>query len=388
MGGRESPACRGDGYPLCGDTLSFAPALKYAPYYNTTMARYSDESAWVVYTTTRLRSWGFNSIGGWSAKIMETKSGLYYAHLLDMLTTWQDHQTLPDIFGSAFYQRCLEIAKSQCAPRENDEMLLGYQTDNEIPWYTDFLAQYLTNLGNSTFEGNQHVIEFLQQKYHGNISELNKAWNINAKSFPDVTNHLKDTGINRQVYNQDRDDFLFVVATEYFHVTTTAIKGSDPNHLILGCRADTLPDPVIKALVPYVDVVDVHSYTTNAPLERLAHTYALSKKPIILGEFSFTAVDSNLPNTRGARSGIANTTQSDRARAYRNYVEPLLKVPYVIGYHWWQWADEPSTGRWPDGENSNYGLVHIDDDVYAALTSEMTTVNRNAEAWHSGGTEK
>jgi len=315
---------------------------------------------------------------------MEVQSGLYYAHLLDMLTTWQNHESLPDIFGALFSNRCLQIAKQECASRANDEMLLGYQTDNELPWNSDFLAQYLTNQLNTTYEGYLNVINFLQQKYHSDISELNKAWNILAKSFMDVTNHLKDPGLNKQVYGQDKDDYLFVVATEYFKVTTTAIKMYDANHLLLGCRADILPDPVIKALIPYVDVVDVHSYTTDAPLDRLAHAYEIGKKPLILGEFSFTAVDSNLPNTRGARSGIANTTQTHRAAAYRAYVEPLVKVPYVVGYHWWQWADEPSTGRWPDGEDSNYGLVHIDDDVYVVLTDAMTVVNGLATGWHSG----
>ena len=56
----------------------------------------------------------------------------------------------------------------------------------------------------------------------------------------------------------------------------------------------------------------------------------------------------------------------------------------------WQWADEPGAsgsrslggGRWPDAENSNYGLVHLDDDAYGLLTEEMTRTNAKIEAIH------
>lgn len=61
-----------------------------------------------------------------------------------------------------------------------------------------------------------------------------------------------------------------------------------------------------------------------------------------------------------------------------------MPQPWAVGFHWWQWADEPKGGRWPDGENSNYGLVHLTDDVYSVLTEQMTQTNAQVEAMHSG----
>jgi agarase len=49
-------------------------------------------------------------------------------------------------------------------------------------------------------------------------------------------------------------------------------------------------------------------------------------------------------------------TQTERAEGYRNYTTTLAKSPYVVGFHWFQWADQPKEGR-ADGENSNYGVV-------------------------------
>jgi len=47
-------------------------------------------------------------------------------------------------------------------------------------------------------------------------------------------------------------------------------------------------------------------------------------------EFSFKAMDSGLPNTKGGGKPVA--TQSDRANGFTHYVEALAAVPGVVGY--------------------------------------------------------
>ena len=56
-----------------------------------------------------------------------------------------------------------------------------------------------------------------------------------------------------------------------------------------------------------------------------------------------------------------------------------------VGYGWWNFVDEPSTGRWPDGENSNYGLRTLADDPYTILTGTMARVHAGAKDLHSAG---
>jgi len=41
---------------------------------------------------------------------------------------------------------------------------------------------------------------------------------------------------------------------------------------------------------------------------------------------------------------------------YRYYVENAAAHPALIGTHWFQWIDQPSTGR-NDGENYNIGFL-------------------------------
>jgi len=97
----------------------------------------------------------------------------------------------------------------------------------------------------------------------------------------------------------------------------------------------------------------------------------------MITEFSFKAKDSGLPNTKGA--GLPVETQKDRADRFEKYVATLAKMPAWVGYHWFEWCDEPKEGRF-DGENSNYGLVRIDDTPWEVLTERFKTVNARLEA--------
>jgi hypothetical protein len=225
------------------------------------------------------------------------------------------------------------------------------------------------------------AIQFLQKKYP-TIQQLNSNWNIQASSFSDIPNHIHDASLNKNTYTADSNEFLALVAIQYFSVAQAAIRRYDSYHLILGVRGIYLAPAILAQVVKYFDVIDIHEYSDSPSIEYLDTVYAETGIPIYIGEFSFTAADSQLVNTIGARGTIPYTTQSERAAAFMRYVMLLLERPYIIGYHWWQFVDEPTTGRWPDGENSNYGIVHLTDDPYLILTNTMTVVNMNAIKLH------
>lgn len=86
-----------------------------------------------------------------------------------------------------------------------------------------------------------------------------------------------------------------------------------------------------------------------------------------------------MPNTQGAGPKVPN--QAARAQAYTDYVTRLESLPEAIGYHWFQWSDEPNEGRF-DGENSNYGLVTINDKPYAEFLGGVRAANAAAIASH------
>lgn len=69
--------------------------------------------------------------------------------------------------------------------------------------------------------------------------------------------------------------------------------------------------------------------------------------------------------------------------AYRYYVENAAAIPELIGVHWFEWADEPNTGR-NDGENYNIGMVDVTDRPYAELVEALKTTHQRLVAIHSG----
>jgi agarase len=58
--------------------------------------------------------------------------------------------------------------------------------------------------------------------------------------------------------------------------------------------------------------------------------------------------------------------QKTRADAFEAYVRNLIDKPWIIGHHWFLFADQPAEGRF-DGENNNFGLVSEQDVPYAPL---------------------
>ena len=135
---------------------------------------------------------------------------------------------------------------------------------------------------------------------------------------------------------------------------------------------------MIAAAARYLDVISFNCYELDATAQ--IDAYAASGKPCLISEFSFRGDDAGLPNGHGAGPRVAS--QTERARCFERYVTAALRKPNVVGYHWFEHADQPAEGRF-DGENSNYGTVTIEDDPYVELTETMTRVNAAAELIHA-----
>jgi len=93
-------------------------------------------------------------------------------------------------------------------------------------------------------------------------------------------------------------------------------------------------------------------------------------KPLMIGEFHFGALDRGMFHT-----GLVDTvSQEDRAASFGRYVNSVLKNPSFVGCHWFQYVDDPLTGRWYDGENYNIGFVTVADEPYPEMVSAARKV--------------
>jgi hypothetical protein len=102
----------------------------------------------------------------------------------------------------------------------------------------------------------------------------------------------------------------------------------------------------------------------------------------MIGEFHHGATDRALPAT-----GIVGVPgQSDRGAAFRNYIEQGFARPELVGMHYFQWVDQPYTGR-GDGENYNIGVVTTGNIPYPELTEAMTVTNERIYRVAAGAVE-
>jgi hypothetical protein len=349
------------------------------PYFENISKIYPSKETWAKAELKRLSLWGFNTVGSWSDPVVWSRTTPYTVILDIAARSGADwlKGTPVDVYSPRFEATARKIAKEECAPHATDPELIGYFSDNELRWGPDWrgkqnmLAMYLSLPPSAP--GRQHAIDFLKEKYSGRIQKLNQAWGVHASSFADVPSESR-----ADAFGADNSEFLGMVARRYFQVCARAIHSADPNHLYLGAKfSEAPPDPVIIASHG-ADVVSVDIYKFD-PRPVVKHIYKLAQRPVLVAEFAFRAEDSGLPNTRGAGPKVPN--QADRARAYTNYVKWLESLREAVGYHWFEWCDEPKEGRF-DGENSNYGLVNIHDQPYTQFVKAVTAANSAATSVH------
>ncbi len=151
------------------------------------------------------------------------------------------------------------------------------------------------------------------------------------------------------------------VAERYFSTVKKVLREELPNHLYLGCRIAWGREAIYEASARHCDVVSVNIYSRE-PSRDLPP--AAEDKPMIVGEFHFGALDRGLFHT----GLVATRDQAERAACYSAFVNACLDHPRFVGTHWFQWRDQPLTGR-ADGENYQIGFVTVTDTPYPELVA-------------------
>ncbi len=353
------------------------------PYEEHNAAHYASRKEWEDETLSRLKSWGFNMLGACCDDSLRHR-GLAHSIFLNMsegfcmgdddrwISEYKGvpNTAMPNVFHPDYTAHCDAVAREMCSASRNDADLLGYYIDNELVWQ---------GMRGASLDGG--LFDAVRGKGEGHsarraLMEFLRERNIDSWAAFDA---LPD---ERQ--KEIKAEFLDLSAERYFSITTAAIRRHDPNHLILGCRfagLDGAPLAVWKAAGRFCDVLTFNCYPwadidRNVVLDvkggtslvsRLADLYALTGKPLLVTEWSFPALDTGRPCLNGA--GQRFETQAERVRAASLFARTLLSLPYVLGYSYFMWVDQPALGtNGEKPEDSNYGLVSEEGVPYAGLT--------------------
>ncbi|MBW6502384.1 MAG: hypothetical protein K0B05_13420 [Bacteroidales bacterium] len=301
---------------------------------------------WKDFTVRRMDDWGLNTIANWSDAGFGRSQRKPYVATLSGWGFEARTMGMPDVYSPDYARIVDEAAARQCAPLRNDPFLLGYFVGNEPPW-----PGRENELINIILEGDDTPMKAALTEYLAG----------------------EDTPERRRA-------FVYDTYMKFIRIVNTAIKKHDPNHLNLGLRfGGNPPDDLVRASASIgFDVFSLNIYGYSAYPERLSKIDELTGLPIIIGEFHFGTIE------RGLSPGLRQTiSQQERGTAYRYYVENAVAHPSLIGTHWFQWWDQPSTGR-GDGENYNIGLVDVTDQPYRALIDAARETHGRLYEIHSG----
>jgi len=377
--------------------------LGYAPYHRNMAKRFDgDEQKWAASTAERLLAWGFNSLGANHSPSLRYRGlawmgfvsfGSGFASISDICP--KVHWTgFPNVFHPRFALYCEKRARQLCAPFRNDPWLLGYFLDNELEWYGKEHRDW--SLCDEVFKkpaahsGKRALIAFLRKRYP-TIEQLNEAWGTRVASYEALTASTEPLRHRTERGRADKIDFVRLVAERYFAITTAAIRKHDPNHMILGCRfAGRLP-PIGEIAGKYCDIFSINCYRwvdletgiVRGFEDDLKKWYDKVKRPFMITEWSFPALDSGLPCKHGA--GQRFDTQAQRARAFTIFQKLLFSTPFMAGSDYFMWVDEPALGissTFP--EDSNYGLVNVHNEPYKPLVEAAARVHPRVYAIHAG----
>jgi hypothetical protein len=339
--------------------------------------KFGNDSVWAEKESRMLESYGFNGAGAWSevnvfhkmkkplpfTVIINPMSGYRSDHLKRFggkykFNGWQGYRfDLVMVFDPEFDTYCTRSVQ-EITKYKDDKFLIGYFTDNELPWMNDALDRHLN---------------FLAKDEPGYIAA--KKWLDDRKG--------KDASVS-DITREDRMAFTAYYFETYMQKVTSALRKADPNHMYLGCRFNQdkeqeLTNPeIFRVAGKYMDVISINHYRKWQPIkEEMDNWAAWSGKPFLITEWYTKGEDSGLPNNTGAGWNVH--TQVDRGYFYQNFTIELLRSKSCVGWNWFKYQDNDPLNLKTDISNrdSNKGLVDSAYSQYLPMLLKAKELNDN-----------
>ena len=332
---------------------------------------------WLATAAGRLQAWGFDTLGNWSEAALAP--ALPHVASADVegasAAVPMDGRALPDPFDPRFAGVADTVAAAMASAGRGDAGLIGYFSGNELPWGElgqpqNGITAHVLRLAPAS-PARQALMTDLQARYR-DPAAWSEAWGLPRLAGWDAPVTVPAAPSATALLDIARFEGRF--ASRYFATVSAALRRHDPDHLYLGTRFAAAMPAVVEACARWCDVISFNVYG-RTPESRATLWQGLNR-PVLIGEFHFGSLD------RGSFwPGMeAVPTEQDRGPAYAAYLDAAVADPAIVGVAWYQYADEPLTGRPYDGENGHIGLVAVTDVPYAGFVDAVTAANRNATA--------
>ncbi|WP_460042368.1 beta-agarase [Pseudomonas sp. S2_H01] len=351
-----------------------------------------DTRHWADHTLQRLQAWGFNTIGNWSEPALEnpdvsSQNHVPYTLPLSIVGDYVSISTghdwwggMPDPFDPRFAMATERAVAIAARDHRDDPYLIGYFADNELAWaapgddpHDRYALAYGTLKLTTDVPAKRAFLKQLRDKYR-NQEGLSKAWGIDLPAWELMEDPGFEPPLPSPEHPEIENDFKYfqrVFAETYFKTISDALKWHAPNHLLLGGRFGVSTPEAIEACAKFCDVLSFNLYTPKPQDGVDFAKLRVLDKPMLVSEFHFGSRD------RGPFWGGAMEVAREEYRgpAYSNFLKSALAEPSIVGVHWFQYLDQPATGRMLDGENGHLGLVGITDVPYQGFVEAVRKAN-------------
>ncbi len=341
------------------------------------------EAEYYATLSKRLDHWGMNTIGNWGkSDLIDLGKTPYTLQLAD------HNRRLPQIAGSKLkfydvfdpgYVSAMKNLIANASQRNpvitkslTDPMCIGYFIDNEL----NYGNRGRQILGDDVLRSpakqasKKEFINDLKIKY-GEIAKLNTAWEMEYADWDELLNATDVPAAKG--YRIDSNEFFLKTVDQYFRLCHEAVKSVAPHRLYLGSRfisTDAVRKALFDASQKYCDVLTVNIYAQGAAN---IGAEGFPDMPVLVGEFHLGVRDRGMFSASSVPCGV---TQAERAVAYTRFLQGALVHPNIVGTHWFQFRDQPLTGRW-DGEGYPIGFVDVADTPYPELIRATREVGEN-----------
>lgn len=332
-------------------------------------------------TVGRLRTLGFCGVAKWGGVDGLPKVPVLHIDAPRLLRH-------PDIFDPSVDQKVTESLTSQITPHLRDPEVVGWSIGNQYDEIvtTDEITDILGRDADTAAK-KALVDDALSSIYGGDPAKLASSWQITADTAEEIY-----ASRYPQPPASDLEAMRRFFADKYYAFLYNAVKAIDPNHLYIGFWISSGPwldDSDWALIAAHVDVIGYDRYADQFADDAFAKLLASTDKPAYCGEFSYP------PDFDGARGfgryGTFVHSEEEAGIAYDRWIHDAARNPYVVGGGWFEYFDEPLTGRGPGqgpeqvyGENYAFGLYTEQDQPRWAMLDLMRSANLAAARIRNG----
>ena len=331
-------------------------------------AFYPDLTSWAKATRQRLEAWGFNTIGAWSLKPAQVPLSAMPKRELEgysyVLPTQLPLPFIPNLglegessflwadpFRPTMEKELRTWARRLVAPYKNNPYRIGYFSDNEIGWWNSALFTVYLDKPATNYT-KQKLLALVREHYANDWQRFTQDF-VPPAGVSSFSQLLKKRSLNTRLRPGSEGmqvirRWTSIMAEHYYRLLQRALREADPQALFFGDRLQIYYDPdVMLAMAPYVDAIATN-YDVDDQNGNIAHYYfdGLQKltgnKPVLVSEWFFAAHENRSGNlNKGNGYYVMVQTQAERARGAITAAQEFVKMPQIIGLHWFQYYDHP-----------------------------------------------